>query len=161
MTKPPLQAVDPNTPPTQPPDPFDLTSLRLSPSFLETAGVEKLLTTVPARNPHPQDFVRVHPSPEYRENFVMIDLKSGGGGVDREDFLVRPELVPEPTSCAVLEISGTAIACVLSAAVHNGGKSESLLSRKALPLHKLSGAYRLDQAGAGAVSSPSFRRRPP
>ena len=82
MTKPTLQAVDPNTPTTQPaPDPFDLASLRLNPSFLETAGVKKLLTTVPARRPSPQDFVRVHPAPEYRENFAMIDLKD-----DREDF---------------------------------------------------------------------------
>jgi hypothetical protein len=67
-----------------------LTSLRLNPSFLETAGVKKLLMTVPVRKPSPQDFVRVHPAPEYRENFPMIDLKD-----DREDFLVRPELLPE------------------------------------------------------------------
>ena len=90
MTKPGLQAVDPNTPTTPTPDPFDLASLRLNPSFLETAGVKKLLTTVPARRPSAQDFVRVHSSPEYRENFAMIDLKD-----DREDFLVRPELLPE------------------------------------------------------------------
>src|SRR5262249_42225782 len=64
------------------PDPFDIASLRLNPSFLETAGVKKLLTTVPARRPSPQDFVRVHPSPQYRENFAMIELKD-----DREDFL--------------------------------------------------------------------------
>jgi hypothetical protein len=47
MTKPSLQAVDPTTPATPAPDPFDLTSLRLNPSFLETAGVEKVWTTVP------------------------------------------------------------------------------------------------------------------
>jgi hypothetical protein len=91
MSKLTLQAVDANIPLTQAaPDPFDLQSLRLNPSFLETAGVKKLLTTVPARRPSPQDFVRVHPSPDYRENFAMIDLKD-----DREDFLVRPELLPE------------------------------------------------------------------
>jgi hypothetical protein len=91
MNKPTLQAVNPNTPSTQPaPDPFDLVSLRLNPSFLETAGVKKLLTTVPARRPSPQDFVRTHSAPNYRENFAMIDLKD-----DREDFLVRPELLPE------------------------------------------------------------------
>ena len=43
------------------PDPFDLANLRLDQSFVETAGVKKLLTTVPVRKPNPQDFVRVHP----------------------------------------------------------------------------------------------------
>jgi hypothetical protein len=73
MTKPTLQAVDSKVPTTPAPDPFDLASLRLNPSFIETAGV--LLTTVPARRPGPQDFVRVHPAPDYRENFAMIDRK--------------------------------------------------------------------------------------
>jgi hypothetical protein len=72
------------------PDPFDLASLRLNPSFLETASVKKLLTTVPARRPNPQDFVRVHPSDEYRADFALVDLKE-----DREDYLVRPEVIPE------------------------------------------------------------------
>jgi hypothetical protein len=90
MTKPTLQAVEPTTPTDPAPDPFDLVSLRLNPSFIETAGVKKLLTTVPARRPGKQDFVRVHPSPDYRENFAMIDLKD-----DREDYLVRPEILPD------------------------------------------------------------------
>ena len=54
MTKSTLQAIDSNTPTTPAPDPFDLASLRLNPSFLETAGVKKLLTTVPARRPGPR-----------------------------------------------------------------------------------------------------------
>ena len=72
MTKPTLQAVDPNVPTTPAPDPFDLQSLRLNPSFLETAGVKKLITTVPSHKPNPQDFVRVRPEPEYRENFATM-----------------------------------------------------------------------------------------
>jgi len=75
---------------TTTPDPFDLESLRLNPSFLETTGVKKLITTVPVRRPSPQDFVRVHPSPKYRDNFAVVDLKE-----DREDYLVRPEIIPE------------------------------------------------------------------
>ena len=104
MSKSTLQAVDSNTPTTSAPDPFDLASLRLNPSFLETAGVKKLLTTVPARRPGPQDFVRVHPAPEYRENFAMIDLKE-----DREDYLVRPEILPELTGEVVYKTIFTAI----------------------------------------------------
>ena len=109
MNKPSLQAVDPNTvdpntPTTPAPDPFDLQSLRLNPSFLETAGVKKLLTTVPARRPSPQDFVRVHPAPDFRENFAMIDLKD-----DREDFLVRPEIWPDLVGEVIYKTIFTAI----------------------------------------------------
>jgi hypothetical protein len=49
-----------------PSDPFDLSNLRLNQDFVETAGVKRLLTTVPVRKPNPQDFVRVHPDPNYR-----------------------------------------------------------------------------------------------
>jgi hypothetical protein len=85
-------------------DPFDLASLRLNPSFLETAGVKKLLTTVPARRPNPQDFVRVHPSPDYRADFALIDLKD-----DREDYLVRQEVLSELISEVVFKTIFTAI----------------------------------------------------
>jgi len=104
MTKPTLQAIEPTTPTDPAPDPFDLGSLRLNASFIETAGVKKLFTTVPARKPSPQDFVRVHPSPDYRENFAMIDLKD-----DREDYLVRPELLPDLAGEVVYKTIFTAI----------------------------------------------------
>src|SRR5262249_54998149 len=105
MNKPTLQAVDANAHSTQPaPDPFDLASLRLNPSFLETAAVKKLLTTVPVRRPGQQDSVRTHPAPEFYENFAMIDIKD-----DREDFLVRPELLPELTNEVVYKTIFTAI----------------------------------------------------
>jgi hypothetical protein len=64
-------------------DPFDPANLRLSQSFVETAGVKKLLTTVPVRKPSPQDFVRVHPSPEYCDNFPIVELKD-----EREEYIV-------------------------------------------------------------------------
>ncbi len=69
------------------PDPFDLKSLELSQDFIETAGARKLLTTVPVKKPSPQDFVRVHPSPDYRRNLLMLNLKD-----DNEFYVVRPEL---------------------------------------------------------------------
>ena len=63
-------------------DPFDLERLVLSQNFAETAGVKKLLTTVPVRKPNAQDFVRTHPSPDYRRDFLMLELKD-----DREQYL--------------------------------------------------------------------------
>jgi hypothetical protein len=64
-------------------DPFDLANFRLSQNFVESAGVKKLLTTVPVRKPNPQDFVRVHPDPGYRMELAVIDLKD-----DREIYLL-------------------------------------------------------------------------
>ena len=86
------------------PDPFDLDNLRLSQSFTETAGVKKLLLTVPVRKPNPQEFVRVHPDAEYRADFPMIELKD-----DREEFIVGRHLVGELASEIVLKTLFTAI----------------------------------------------------
>jgi hypothetical protein len=71
-------------------DPFDPNNLRLSQSFVETAGVKKLLTTIPVRKSGAQDFVRVHPDPSYRENFPIIELKD-----EKEEYIVIANLVPE------------------------------------------------------------------
>jgi hypothetical protein len=71
-------------------DPFAPENLRLSQDFAETVGVKKVLVTIPVRKPGAQDFVRVRPGPEWRENFPIIDLKD-----DREEFVVINPLVPE------------------------------------------------------------------
>jgi hypothetical protein len=84
--KPELIAAEQQTPRA---DPFDPANLRLSQAFAETVGVKKLLTTVPVRKPSPQDFVRVHPDPEFRENFPIIELKD-----EREEYIVVADLVP-------------------------------------------------------------------
>ncbi len=71
-------------------DPFDLTKLRLNQSFAETVGVKKLLRTIPVKKPNPQDFIRVHPHPDYRGNFAIVDLHD-----EREIYLVHPNMAPE------------------------------------------------------------------
>src|SRR5947209_18861347 len=95
--------VEPAAPAAAVPDPFDIASLRLNPSFLETAGVKKLITTVPVKKPSQQDFVRVHPAAEYRENFAMVDLKD-----DREEYLVHSTVLPELTAEALYKRVDTA-----------------------------------------------------
>ena len=66
----------------------DLSKLRLDQSFANTAGVKKLLTTVPVRKPNRQDFVRVHPDPDHRLTpAAIIELKE-----DRETYLVTPDI---------------------------------------------------------------------
>jgi hypothetical protein len=82
--------VAPDDPTGNAPDPYDLSNLRLSQAFAETAGVKKLLKTVPVHKPNPQDFVRVHSGIEFRENFPVVELKD-----EREEYVVSSALVPE------------------------------------------------------------------
>jgi len=70
------------------PDPFNVAALRLPPSFEQTAGVRKQLTTVPVRKPHRQEWIRVHPDEAYRGDFATIHLKQDG-----EYYLVAPALL--------------------------------------------------------------------
>jgi len=69
---------------------FDPSRLRLSQNFAETVGVKKALITVPVRKPNKQEFVRVHPSDEYRLETAVLELKE-----ERETYLVDPSLWPE------------------------------------------------------------------
>jgi hypothetical protein len=73
---------------TTPPDPFNIDALRLSQDFEAATGVRKLLTTVPVRKPHKQEWVRVHPSTDYRATFGVINLKDDG-----EFYLLTPQMV--------------------------------------------------------------------
>jgi len=72
------------------PDPFDPASLRINQDFVDTVGVKKLLTTVPVRKPHKQDFVRVRSEPEFRGSFALLQI-----GDDREYYLVTPQITAE------------------------------------------------------------------
>jgi hypothetical protein len=62
-------------PSSLPVDEFAIENLRLPQNFIETAGVRKLLTTVHVRRPHPHDFNRVHPDPEFRANLAIIKMR--------------------------------------------------------------------------------------
>jgi hypothetical protein len=66
-------------------DPFDLNSLRLSQDFASSVGVKKLITTVPIRKPAREWFVKTHPSPDYRLQTAVLELKE-----DQEIYLVAP-----------------------------------------------------------------------
>jgi hypothetical protein len=65
------------------PGAFDPANLRLSQDFAQSVGVKKTILTVPVRKPGRQDFVRVHPDPEYRLETAVLELKE-----ERETYLV-------------------------------------------------------------------------
>jgi hypothetical protein len=83
------------------PDALDLSKLRLGQDFAASAGVKKLLLTVPVRKPHKQEFVRVHPDPDYRLTpAAIIELRE-----DREIYLVTAEMasvIPDELAPATL-----------------------------------------------------------
>ncbi len=90
--KPDISAVD-----AAAPNPFDPASLRISQDFATTAGVKQVLTTVPVRKPRKQDFIRTHPSEEYRLTTVILELKDERS----ESYLIAPELRDELVGQAV------------------------------------------------------------
>jgi hypothetical protein len=100
-----LQMTAPKEKPQPAIDAFpDLSKLRLSQEFLETAGAKKILTTVPVRKPRAQDFVRVHPDAEFREAFAVIELKD-----DRERYLIMPDIAAAFPAEIVTEMLYTTI----------------------------------------------------
>jgi hypothetical protein len=90
------------------PDPFDLDNLVVDQNYIQAAGVKKLLTTIPIRKPHPQDYVRVHPDPNYRKSLALIEIHD-----DRETYLV-------PKTMAA-ELSGESITAMLYTATNRQG----------------------------------------
>lgn len=66
---------------------FDLKALRLTQDFNSMVGVKKVITTIPVRKSHKQEFFRVHPEEEYHFSTAVIEVKE-----DRETFLVAPDL---------------------------------------------------------------------
>jgi len=86
-------------------DIFDnLESLRLTQDFQKTAGVKKLLTTIPVRKPNPQAFIRVHSDPAYRGAFAVIELKE-----DQEVYLLPPNVAKSLPGEFVMVMLYTAI----------------------------------------------------
>jgi hypothetical protein len=71
-------------------DPFDPENLRIDQSYLSQPAARKLLTTVPVRKPHKQEFIRVHPAESYRLNAALVELHD-----ERETYLVLPRLISE------------------------------------------------------------------
>jgi hypothetical protein len=97
-----------NTGPQRPhlvesPDPFNPAALRLDQSFVESAGVKKLLNTVPVRRPNPQDFVRVHPEAEFSLLAAIIEFRD-----ERETYLLTPVIARElPGEYSVVRLHTT------------------------------------------------------
>jgi hypothetical protein len=99
MNKPTLQAVDLATSASTPPsDPFAPENLRLDQSYAETAGVQRLLTTIPIKRPGRHTFFRTRPGPEWRDSFPIIELKD-----EQEEYLVARPMQAELSTESVIK----------------------------------------------------------
>lgn len=72
------------------PDPFDPAHFAANSSILGGIGVTKELVTCPVRKPNKQEFVRVHPGPEYLLRAHILELKE-----EREIYLMMPAIAAE------------------------------------------------------------------
>jgi hypothetical protein len=71
-------------------DPFSLERLRVPQAFLEQTPVKKLMPRIPIKKPSPQDFIRVHRDPSYRELMAFLKVQD-----ENELFVVDLSCVPE------------------------------------------------------------------
>ena len=67
------------------PDPFDPGRFRISQDFASAAAVKTEITEVAVGKPGKQEFIRVHPSPDYRLDVAIVEH-------ERTTYLVVPEL---------------------------------------------------------------------
>lgn len=81
----------PLSPSISPPDPFDPAVLRLDPGAMAADfGVRKAIVSVPVRKPAKDEWIRVHPDPDFALQTGILELKS-----EREIYLVARPLWPE------------------------------------------------------------------
>jgi hypothetical protein len=78
------------TPKVEAPDPFDLDRLRVPANYEADAAVKKLITTVPVRRPHRQEWIWVHPHEDFRGVFMTIELRE-----EREMYVALPQIAQE------------------------------------------------------------------
>ena len=85
-------AAEPKTPaPDAPPDPFDAKSLALPPDFHAAGGAANPRPkNVQVRKPHNQEWIRVHPDPDFHGDFGTIFLRD-----DREFYLLTPTIAQQ------------------------------------------------------------------
>jgi hypothetical protein len=72
-------------------DLFALESLKCDQDFTKLSGAKSLLTTVPVKKPSKEVFIRCHPSPDFRIQTLVLELKDDK---DKAIYLLSEELRP-------------------------------------------------------------------
>lgn len=85
------------------PDPFDPAQFAAHSTVIGDVGVTKELVTCPVRKPNRQEFVRTHPSEEYRLRAYILVLQQ-----EKETYLVMPGVaaaLPGETNLVTLRLA--------------------------------------------------------
>ena len=80
------------TPRQEPPDPFDLGSLRLGSDYSVGLGVRRVLTTIPVRKPTKDEWFRRRQGDEWMLTTAVLEVEKG---VDRSTYLLARHLWTE------------------------------------------------------------------
>ena len=75
---------------TTPPDPFDVSALRLKGNIADDSGTRKILAHVRVGKPDKQTFFRVNPDPDRRIVMAILELKE-----ENETYAVAPEIAEQ------------------------------------------------------------------
>ena len=75
---------------TTPPDPFDVSALRLKGNIADDSGTRKILAHVRVGKPDKQTFFRVNPDPDLRIVMAILELKE-----ENETYAVAPEIAAQ------------------------------------------------------------------
>jgi hypothetical protein len=76
----------------QPPDPFDLGSLRLGSDYAAGLGVKRVVTTIPVRKPSKDEWFRCRPGEEWTLTTAVLEVEKG---VERSTYLLARGLWTE------------------------------------------------------------------
>ena len=85
-------------------NPFDPKNLRIGQRFGEGQDVRRVLVSVQVRKPHRQEFCRAHPDAAMALEAAILEFK-----LDRQSFIVLPELAPYLPGEAVSKLLVTTI----------------------------------------------------
>jgi hypothetical protein len=85
-------------------DPTDLLSLAIDPATYLQSGAVTRVRQILAGRPGPQTFFRVHPSPDYRRAYKMVEIKE-----ERENYIVMPAFESEIPEEIVVKMIYTTI----------------------------------------------------
>jgi hypothetical protein len=85
-------------------DPTDLLSLAIDPATYLQSGAVTRVRQILAGRPGPQTFFRVHPSPDYRRAYKMVEIKE-----ERENYIVMPAFESEISEEIVVKMIYTTI----------------------------------------------------
>ena len=78
-------------------DPFAEENIRLPQETLDEAIAHTELTIVPVQKPGDQEFIRVHPSADYRHTAAIIEHRDEKGA----EYLIHPTCVDQVRDCGI------------------------------------------------------------